>query len=60
MVRIDLVRDKIRRLRETLAALGACLPAEALALANDRDRLDLVSFRVLRWAERETGKPGGG
>ena len=46
MVRIDLVRDKIRRLRETLAALRACLPGGASALAGDRDRLDLVSFRV--------------
>ena len=46
MVRIDLVRDKIRRLRQTLAALGACLPADAFSLTGDRDRLDLVSFRV--------------
>jgi uncharacterized protein YutE (UPF0331/DUF86 family) len=46
MVRIDLVRDKVRRLRDTLAALRACLPADAVALAASRDARDLASFRV--------------
>jgi hypothetical protein len=46
MVRIDIVRDKIRRLRGTLDLLRACLPADAAALVSDRDRLDLASFRV--------------
>ena len=46
MVRIALVRDKLRRLRETLAALVNCLPADPATLAASRDALDLVSFRV--------------
>jgi uncharacterized protein YutE (UPF0331/DUF86 family) len=45
MVRMDLVREKIRRLRATLDLLARCLPADAAVLA-DRDALDLVSFRV--------------
>jgi hypothetical protein len=31
MVRLDLVRDKISRLRETAALLRACLPEQAAA-----------------------------
>jgi len=46
MVRIDLVRDKIRRLRESVGLLRAALPGSPADLARDRDRLDLVSFRV--------------
>lgn len=46
MVQVDLVRDKIRRLRETAAALATCLPSEASALESDRDARDLVAFRV--------------
>lgn len=45
MVRIELVRDKIRRLRDTVAALRDALPANHTGLSN-RDALDLVSFRV--------------
>jgi len=45
MVRIELVRDKIRRLRETVAALRDALPSSPLGLSH-RDALDLVSFRV--------------
>jgi uncharacterized protein YutE (UPF0331/DUF86 family) len=46
MVRLDLVRDKIGRLRETAALLRACLPEQAAAMAASRDVRDLVSFRV--------------
>jgi uncharacterized protein YutE (UPF0331/DUF86 family) len=46
MVRLDLVRDKIGRLRETAALLRACLPGQAAAMAASRDVRDLVSFRV--------------
>jgi uncharacterized protein YutE (UPF0331/DUF86 family) len=45
MVRIDLVRAKIARLRKTAASLSRCLPASALILKTDDDALDLVSFR---------------
>ena len=46
MVRLDLVRDKIGRLRETAALLRACLPGQAAAMAASRDVRDLVSFCV--------------
>ena len=46
MVQVDLVRDKIRRLRDTLAALLRTLPGDPGPLARERDALDLVSFRV--------------
>ncbi|MGA7743743.1 MAG: DUF86 domain-containing protein [Polyangia bacterium] len=46
MVRVDLVRDKIGRLRDTAAWLRACLPEQASAMAASRDVRDLVSFRV--------------
>jgi uncharacterized protein YutE (UPF0331/DUF86 family) len=45
MVQVELVRDKIRRLRETAAAPRSALPAEAAWLTG-RDARDLVSFRV--------------
>ena len=45
MVRIDLVREKIRRLRGTLAMLARIVPADASQL-DDRDKIDLVAFRV--------------
>ena len=46
MVRVDLVRLKIARMRETADSLGRVLPTDSGALTNDRDRLDLVAFRV--------------
>ena len=46
MVRIEVVREKIRRLRATLEALNARLPSDADSMTSDRDVLDLVSFRV--------------
>ena len=46
MVRLDLVRDKVRRLRETCSALRGATPSDAADLVGDRDRRDLVSFRV--------------
>jgi uncharacterized protein YutE (UPF0331/DUF86 family) len=46
MVRVDLVRDKISRLRDTAAWLRACLPEQAVTMAVSRDVRDLVSFRV--------------
>jgi uncharacterized protein YutE (UPF0331/DUF86 family) len=45
MVRVDLVREKIRRLRGTLAMLARILPPEASSLL-ERDAIDLVAFRV--------------
>jgi uncharacterized protein YutE (UPF0331/DUF86 family) len=45
MVRVDLVRDKIRRIRGTLAMLARVLPPDATGL-TDRDKIDLVAFRV--------------
>jgi uncharacterized protein YutE (UPF0331/DUF86 family) len=46
VVRLDLIREKVRRLREDADLLRRRLPADAAALAADRDALDLVSFRV--------------
>ena len=46
MVRVDLVREKVRRLRRTSESLASCLPRDATQLGGDRDSLDLVSFRV--------------
>lgn len=46
MVRIEVVREKVRRLRATLEALRSRLPAEPDGMGSDRDVLDLVSFRV--------------
>jgi uncharacterized protein YutE (UPF0331/DUF86 family) len=45
MVRVELIRDKIRRLMDTLAALRSALPATETELSN-RDTRDLVAFRV--------------
>jgi uncharacterized protein YutE (UPF0331/DUF86 family) len=46
VVHVDLVRDKIARLRETAAALRSCLPADVAIMTASRDVRDLVSFRV--------------
>jgi uncharacterized protein YutE (UPF0331/DUF86 family) len=46
MVQLDLVRNKIARLRDTASALRACLPGTAVVMRADRDVRDLVSFRV--------------
>ncbi len=46
MVRVDLVRLKVARIRETGEALRRVLPQDAADLGLDRDRLDLVAFRV--------------
>jgi uncharacterized protein YutE (UPF0331/DUF86 family) len=45
VVRVEVVREKVRRVRATLDALRSRLPAAAEAIAADRDVLDLVSFR---------------
>ena len=44
-MRVELVRAKIARLRNTAAALRGCLPEEPAALRASRDALDLVAFR---------------
>jgi uncharacterized protein YutE (UPF0331/DUF86 family) len=46
MVRVDLVRDKVRRLRDTAALLRACVPESPVGLSGNPDALHLVSFRV--------------
>ncbi len=46
MTRIDLVRDKIRRIRHVVELLERCLPDAPAALARDEDALHLVAFRV--------------
>jgi len=46
MVQLDLVRDKIARLRDTASALRSCLPGTASVMSANRDARDLVSFRV--------------
>jgi uncharacterized protein YutE (UPF0331/DUF86 family) len=46
MVQLDLVRDKVMRLRDTAASLSSCLPAATAEMASSRDVRDLVSFRV--------------
>ncbi len=46
MVQLNLVRDKIVRLRDTAAALRSCLPGTATSMTTSRDVRDLVSFRV--------------
>jgi hypothetical protein len=52
MVRLDLVRDKIGRLRETAALLRTCLPEQAAACGATagrpygRVRTSSTSFRV--------------
>lgn len=46
MVVLDLVREKLRRIRGTQDALRGVMPDGAAGLEKDRDRLDLVAFRV--------------
>ena len=46
MVQLEVVRQKVARMRDTGQWLKACLPAGAAAMAFDRDVRDLVSFRV--------------
>lgn len=46
MVRIELLTDKVRRLRELVATLKRCLPADPNILSVDTDLRDLVAFRV--------------
>lgn len=46
MIRVEVVREKVRRLVGTTEALSRVLPESADALALDRDRRDLVAFRV--------------
>jgi uncharacterized protein YutE (UPF0331/DUF86 family) len=46
VVQLDLVRDKITRLRDTASALRACLPGSLTVMTASRDVRDLVSFRV--------------
>lgn len=45
MVRLDLVRDKIRRIREVADALRRRMPARPEEVAADEDLRDLVAFR---------------
>lgn len=46
MVQIEVVRQKIARLRDTTAWLKSCLPANVVEMTNNRNARDLVSFRV--------------
>ena len=46
MVRLELIREKIRRLRDTGALLAKCLPPDAQRLRAERDARDLLAFRV--------------
>lgn len=46
MTRIEVVRDKIRRLRHVVALLVRSTPDDPTVLARDEDRLHLVAFRV--------------
>src|SRR2546428_14152300 len=46
VVRVEIVRDKVRRLLGTLDLLRACLPEDAASFTSNRDALDLASFRV--------------
>ena len=46
MIHVEVVREKVRRLLDTADALRRVLPESADALAVDRDRRDLVAFRV--------------
>jgi uncharacterized protein YutE (UPF0331/DUF86 family) len=46
MVRVELIREKIRRLRDTADALRKSLPSDAQPLRSERDARDLVAFRV--------------
>ncbi|HEY3358998.1 MAG TPA: HepT-like ribonuclease domain-containing protein [Polyangia bacterium] len=46
MTQLDLVREKVRRLRHVVELLVSGLPGEGAVLQRDEDRLHLVSFRV--------------
>jgi len=46
MVQLEIVRQKIARMRDTGQWLKACLPAGSADMVRDRDVRDLVSFRV--------------
>ena len=46
MVQLEIVRQKVSRMRDTGLRLKACLPATSDTVANDPDVRDLVSFRV--------------
>ncbi len=56
MVRLELVRDKVMRLRDTAAALRSCLPGATATMASNRDALvtlvDPFCDAILRFAER--------
>lgn len=45
MVRLDLVRDKIRRIREVTDALRRRIPDRPEDVASDEDLRDLIAFR---------------
>jgi uncharacterized protein YutE (UPF0331/DUF86 family) len=46
MVQLDIVRQKIARMRDTRQWLEGCLPTGSAEMVADRDVRDLVSFRV--------------
>jgi uncharacterized protein YutE (UPF0331/DUF86 family) len=46
MVQLDVVRDKVARVRDTAEWLRSCLPTQASDMAANRNVRDLVSFRV--------------
>jgi len=46
MVQLDLVRDKVARVRDAAAWLRDCLPASPNEMTANRNLRDLVSFRV--------------
>jgi len=46
MVQLEVIRQKVARLRDTTARLHACLPGAVADMVSDRDILDLVSFRA--------------
>lgn len=46
MVQLDIVRDKVARMRDTAEWLRSCLPPNAADMTASRNVRDLVSFRV--------------
>lgn len=46
MVQLEVVRQKLSRMRDTRQWLKKCLPAASATMEADRDVRDLVSFRV--------------
>lgn len=46
MVELEVVRQRVARMRDTAQWLEACLPAQAGEMVADRNVRDLVSFRV--------------